>query len=284
MFTKIKNKFDERVNNKITFMYIGILFLISVSYMFLLNSNNVFQSDVSDKYKSELFEIKTVENIKVELRSRKYDEKNHTVEFYFYAYDNLNNINSILEFDIRERENPFEKIEVTTRRIDENNYIVRAVIPNKNWDVLSITVNKFNPLEVENENNSSLAQGVKFYSSIDEMQKENNLIEKSAEDYLIFGIEIEIDLIKESILENKNKIEILKSEIIAYEENKVRLSENKAYQTENEQKQTDNDISNVEFRINENLKKIDELDVKNEENSQKIKVLELKIRDLKGGN
>ncbi len=94
----------------------------------------------------------------------------------------------------------------------------------------------------------------------------------------------EIDLIKESILENKNKIEILKSEIIAYEENKVRLSENKAYQTENEQKQTDNDISNVEFRINENLKKIDELDVKNEESTQKTKVLELKIRDLKGVN
>lgn len=75
---------NKKLKSKNSFIYYIVVISTVVLYTFFFNSNTVFSNKGGADYTTPLFEAKQVNNCKVELRSRKYDEKKHLVEFYVY--------------------------------------------------------------------------------------------------------------------------------------------------------------------------------------------------------
>ncbi|EPZ61861.1 hypothetical protein H477_5892 [[Clostridium] sordellii ATCC 9714] len=122
---------NKKLKSKNSFIYYIVVISTVVLYTFFFNSNTVFSNKGGADYTTPLFEAKQVNNCKVELRSRKYDEKKHLVEFYVYSSDATDLSNPTLDFDLKEINNPMENIKLNIRRLDKNNYVVRANVPKK---------------------------------------------------------------------------------------------------------------------------------------------------------
>ncbi|MDL5120586.1 hypothetical protein QRW90_16520 [Clostridioides difficile] len=293
---KVKNFiefFDYKLKNSKSFLYTLVLFSVIIGYGFFFNSNAIL-NDSSVKYTTPLFEAKKVDNFNVELRERKYCKFTNNVEFYIYQYDSSTLYNNTLDFELKEKNNPTENIPVEIRRVDKNNYVVRAEVPKK-WTVLSLGVRSFNPLEIntttgetdsekENDrikNNSISSNTVKFYSEYDDMEKVNNLDMKKSEEYISEFADLEIESINKRIDEINKLIQEKSGVINAYEENINRLKEDKVYQTDTERQSTDTKISSIESIISSEKENIDKFGFEKKELLEKIRKLEEKKRNLK---
>ena len=295
---KIIKNIQEKVKNNHSFIYIFVVVSIVIGYGFFFNSNTIVKEDGAD-YTTELFEIKKLENTNVELRARKYCKSSSMVEFYIYADDTLTLSTNTLDFELKEKSNPSENIPVDIRRLDKNNYLIRAEVPKK-WSVLSLGVKSFNPLEIskveletddkkqdsEDENiiKNTSASAIKFYSEYEDMNIVSNLEMKKTEEYLIEFIDLDIESINKKIVKiNKTKQEKINN-IDAYNENIIRLEEEKAYQTDTEKEQTNTKISSIQTLIKSEEDSIDSLNKENKELKEKIRKLEEKKRDMLNEN
>ncbi|CEK40082.1 coiled-coil domain-containing protein [Paraclostridium sordellii] len=278
---------NKKLKSKNSFIYYIVVISTVVLYTFFFNSNTVFSNKGGADYTTPLFEAKQVNNCKVELRSRKYDEKKHLVEFYVYSSDATDLSNPTLDFDLKEINNPMENIKLNIRRLDKNNYVVRANVPKK-ISVLSLGVATFNPLyasieggkDKEKSSNNELKNSVKFYSEYDDLEKVNDLKEKTSNQYLAEGATYEIRSLNKKIEENKKTIDEKNTLIDKYKENINRLYEDKNYQTETEKQDTDTKIKSIENIIKNEKDNINKLVKDNEELQQKSKKLSQKIREL----
>lgn len=277
----------DKSKNSNSFVYSSILIATLIAYGFFFNSNAILK-DSGVNYTTSLFEIKKVDNLNVELRERKYCKSSNMVEFYIYADDSSTLYSNTLDFELKERNNPSENIQVDIRRVDKNNYVIRAEVPKK-WTVLSLGVRSFNPLEVsaeevENDNNKannlSTSSTVKFYSEYDDMKKVNNLDMKKSEEYLYEFADLEIESINKKIVQVSKSIKEKSNTIDSYKENINRLEEDKVYQTENENKSTDTKISSIKTIINTEQDNINKLNEEKKDLQEKIKKLEEKKRTL----
>ncbi len=280
----------DKSKNSNSFVYSSILIATLIAYGFFFNSNAILK-DSGVNYTTSLFEIKKVDNLNVELRERKYCKSSNMVEFYIYADDSSTLYSNTLDFELKERNNPSENIPVDIRRVDKNNYVIRAEVPKK-WTVLSLGVMSFNPLEVsvedeiENENDNNKAKNisssstVKFYSEYDDMKKVNNLDMKKSEEYLYEFADLEIESINKKIVKLSKSIQEKNNTIDSYNENINRLEEDKVYQTENENKSTDTKISSIKTIINTEQDNINKLNEEKKDLQEKIKKLEDKKRTL----
>lgn len=280
------------VDSNKSFMYIFVVTLTVLGYGFFFNSNAIFKENTESKYTTPLYETKEIDNYKVEIRARKYSSKSNLVEFYVYALDNDSVHNLTLDFELREKSNPMENIDVDTRRLDKNNYIVRAKVP-KNWSVLSLGVSTFNPLDIitegedtedkkeeQSSENNKMKNSIKLYSEYDDMTKVSNLSEKNSNEYLAEGARLEIESLNKKIAEiNQEKLK-KDREIEAYKENINRLKEDKAYQTEIERQNTDSKISSIENIISTEENNTTDIKNKVSEYKEKISILEKKSREL----
>lgn len=274
---------NKKLKSKNSFIYYIIVIATVVLYIFFFNSNALFKDNGGADYTTPLFESKQVNNCKIELRSRKYDDKNNIVEFYIYSSDATDLSNPTLDFELREINNPTENLEINIRRLDKNNYIVRANVP-KRWSVLSLGVTTFNPLdtnveEKENASNHTL-NTIKFYSEYDDMEKVNDLSEKTSNQYLAEGASFEIKSLNKEVDKNKKTIDDKNKLIDGYKENINRLYEDKNYQTETEKQTTDTKIKSIETIINNEKENISKLEKDNKELQQKSKKLSQKVREL----
>lgn len=278
---------NKKFKSKNSFIYYIVVISTVVLYTFFFNSNTVFSNKGGADYTTPLFEAKQVNNCKVELRSRKYDEKKHLVEFYVYSSDATDLSNPTLDFDLKEINNPMENIKLNIRRLDKNNYVVRANVPKK-ISVLSLGVATFNPLDAsieggkdkEKSSNNELKNSVKFYSEHDDLEKVNDLKEKTSNQYLAEGATYEIRSLNKKIEENKKTIDEKNTLIDKHKENINRLYEDKNYQTETEKQDTDTKIKSIENIIKNEKDNINKLVKDNEELQQKSKKLSQKIREL----
>ena len=277
----------DKSKNSNSFVYSSILIATLIAYGFFFNSNAILK-DSGVNYTTSLFEIKKVDNLNVELRERKYCKSSNMVEFYIYADDSSTLYSNTLDFELKERNNPSENIQVDIRRVDKNNYVIRAEVPKK-WTVLSLGVRSFNPLEVsaeevENDNNKannlSTSSTVKFYSEYDDMKKVNNLDMKKSEEYLYEFADLEIESINKKIVQVSKSIKEKSNTIDSYKENINRLEEDKVYQTENENKSTDTKISSIKTIINTEQDNINKINEEKKDLQEKIKKLEEKKRTL----
>lgn len=282
----LKDKFtflNKKLKSRNSFIYYIIVISTFVLYGFFFNSNVLFKDTGGADYTTPLFESKQVNNCEVELRSRKYDDKTHIVEFYIYSSDATDLSNPTLDFELREINNPTENIKANIRRLDKNNYVVRANVP-KRWSVLSLGVTTFNPLDanVEGKETSSntLKNTVKFYSEYDDMEKVNDLSEKTSNQYLAEGATFEIASLNKEVEKNKKTIDEKNTLIDGYKENISRLHEDKNYQTETEKQATDTKIKSIETIISNEKENIGKLEKDNKELEQKSKKLSQKVREL----
>ena len=287
---KITSNIKQKLKNNNSFVYILVVISIIVGYGFFFNSNVIVKEDGID-YTTELFEIKKLGNTNIELRARKYCKSSNMVEFYIYADDTLTLSTDTLDFELREKSSPSENIPVDIRRLDKNNYLVRAEIPKK-WTVLSLGVKSFNPLEIgtvedEKENNedkniikNNSASAIKFYSEYEDMDTVSNLDMKKTEEYVIEFIDLDIESINRRIVEINKTIQEKSNNIDAYNENIIRLEEEKAYQTDSEKEQTNSKISSIQNIINSEEDSINSLNKENKELKEKIRKLEEKKRDM----
>ncbi len=218
---KIEEIIKQKLKNNHSAIYILAIISIIIGYGFFLNSNSIVKENGVD-YTTELFEIKKLGNTNVELRARKYCKYSNMVEFYIYADDTLALSTTTLDFELREKSNPSENIPTDIRRLDKNNYLVRAEVPKK-WSVLSLSVSSFNPLEVGNltsetddkkQNNedeniikNNSANAIKFYSEYDDMDKVSNLNMKKTEEYFAEFIDLDIESINKKIVEINKTIQ-----------------------------------------------------------------------------
>lgn len=107
--------------------------------------------------------------------------------------------NMKLDFGIREKSNPTEKIEVKKRQLDSKNYVVIAKVP-KNWTVLSVAVGD-QSLNIEGkETDLFQSSATRFYSNINNINKDYKLKEKTTNEYLADTSENEIKIVDKEIM------------------------------------------------------------------------------------
>lgn len=203
-------KIKIKIKNNKSFPYMFIVFFTIIGYMFFFNSNSIIKSEAKVELTTPLNETMELGNTKIKMLSRKYCKNSNMVEFYIYA-KSIDAINTIkLNFEIKEQQNVSKIIKPDVRRLDENNYIVRSKIP-KNWTVLSLTVSEFLQDDMlidseKNQQNISQTSTVKFYIENEDIEKVHSLKEKKASEYLVEGIDLEIQNIKDSITEKEKDI------------------------------------------------------------------------------
>lgn len=280
-------KIEIKIKNNKSFPYMFILFFTIIGYMFFFNSNSIIKSEAKVELTTPLNETMELGNTKIKMLSRKYCKNSNMVEFYIYA-KSIDAINTIkLNFEIKEQQNVSKIIKPEVRRLDENNYIVRAKIP-KNWTVLSLTVSEFLQDDVlldneKNQQNISQTSIVKFYVENEDVEKVHSLKEKKASEYLVEGIDLEIKNIKDSITEKEKEKEI-NTKGIKIEELKetiVKLEEDKVYQTDIEKKDTDTTINAINSKIETLQSDIQKLHEQIKELNERIKKSEDKKAKLK---
>lgn len=278
-------KIEIKIKNNKSFPYMFILFFTIIGYMFFFNSNSIIKSEAKVELTTPLNETMELGNTKIKMLSRKYCKNSNMVEFYIYA-KSIDAINTIkLNFEIKEQQNVSKIIKPEVRRLDENNYIVRAKIP-KNWTVLSLTVSEFLQDDVlldneKNQQNISQTSIVKFYVENEDVEKVHSLKEKKASEYLVEGIDLEIKNIKDSITEKEKEINTKGIKIEELKETIVKLEEDKVYQTDIEKKDTDTTINAINSKIETLQSDIQKLHEQIKELNERIKKSEDKKAKLK---
>lgn len=278
-------KIEIKIKNNKSFPYMFILFFTIIGYMFFFNSNSIIKSEAKVELTTPLNETMELGNTKIKMLSRKYCKNSNMVEFYIYA-KSIDAINTIkLNFEIKEQQNVSKIIKPEVRRLDENNYIVRAKIP-KNWTVLSLTVSEFLQDDVlldneKNQQNISQTSIVKFYVENEDVEKVHSLKEKKASEYLVEGIDLEIKNIKDSITEKEKEINAKGIKIEELKETIVKLEEDKVYQTDIEKKDTDTTINSINSKIETLQSDIQKLHEQIKELNERIKKSEDKKAKLK---
>lgn len=278
-------KIEIKIKNNKSFPYMFILFFTIIGYMFFFNSNSIIKSEAKVELTTPLNETMELGNTKIKMLSRKYCKNSNMVEFYIYA-KSIDAINTIkLNFEIKEQQNVSKIIKPEVRRLDENNYIVRAKIP-KNWTVLSLTVSEFLQDDVlldneKNQQNISQTSIVKFYVENEDVEKVHSLKEKKASEYLVEGIDLEIKNIKDSITEKEKEINAKGIKIEELKETIVKLEEDKVYQTDIEKKDTDTTINAINSKIETLQSDIQKLHEQIKELNERIKKSEDKKAKLK---
>lgn len=285
MIDKVKyfiKKIEIKIKNNKSFPYMFIVFFTILGYMFFFNSNSIIRSESKVELTTPLNETMELGNTKIKMLSRKYCKSSNMVEFYISA-KSIDAIHTIkLNFEIREQQNVSKIIKPEIRRLDENNYIVRAKIP-KNWTVLSLTVSEFlqDDLLLDNEQNTSQVSTIKFYVESEDIEKVHSLKEKKASEYLIEGIDLEIKNIKNSISEKEKNINATGIKIEELKETIVKLEEDKVYQTDIEKKDTDATINAINSKIESLQSDIQKLHEQIRELNERIKKSEDKKAQLK---
>lgn len=278
-------KIEIKIKNNKSFPYMFILFFTIIGYMFFFNSNSIIKSEAKVELTTPLNETMELGNTKIKMLSRKYCKNSNMIEFYIYA-KSIDAINTIkLNFEIKEQQNVSKIIKPEVRRLDENNYIVRAKIP-KNWTVLSLTVSEFLQDDVlldneKNQQNISQTSIVKFYVENEDVEKVHSLKEKKASEYLVEGIDLEIKNIKDSITEKEKEINAKGIKIEELKETIVKLEEDKVYQTDIEKKDTDTTINAINSKIETLQSDIQKLHEQIKELNERIKKSEDKKAKLK---
>lgn len=278
-------KIEIKIKNNKSFPYMFILFFTIIGYMFFFNSNSIIKSEAKVELTTPLNETMELGNTKIKILSRKYCKNSNMVEFYIYA-KSIDAINTIkLNFEIKEQQNVSKIINPEVRRLDENNYIVRAKIP-KNWTVLSLTVSEFLQDDVlldneKNQQNIRQTSIVKFYVENEDVEKVHSLKEKKASEYLVEGIDLEIKNIKDSITEKEKEINAKGIKIEELKETIVKLEEDKVYQTDIEKKDTDTTINAINSKIETLQSDIQKLHEQIKELNERIKKSEDKKAKLK---
>ncbi len=246
----------QKLKNNHSFIYIFMSAFIVVGYGFFFNSNAFIKNENKKSYTTPITETRTLGDYDIQVRSRKYSPTSNIIEFYVYCENRFNLGESKLQFELREQQNPLEIIPTDVRRLDENNYIVRAKL-NGNWKVLSLGIGEFveeNVLENidnnnENSNQSTLVELVKFYIEKEDIESVISLKEKTANEYLADGVSIEIDIINKQIELEEKSIEEKNINIKTLEENIKKLKEEQVYQTEIEIKDSQNKINSIQDAI-----------------------------------
>ena len=281
--------FLKKIKNYLTynksFVYIFMSIFIVFGYGFFFNSNSFIKNENKKSYTTSIDEIKTLGKNKIQVRSRKYSKTSNIVEFYIYCETPLNSSNTRLRFELREQKNPLEVIDTDVRRLDENNYIVRAKV-NSNWNVLSLGVGEFieenildnidNSNEKSNQNleTNKVTELVKFYVEKDDIETVLSLKEKTSNEYLSEGIDIEINILNKKIRDENSNIKEKNNEIKDLEETIKRIKEEEVYQTEIEIKDSENKINSIQDAIKTLQNEI--------ENSNKnIQLIKEKIQKLR---
>ena len=284
---KIVENMKQKLKNNHSFIYIFMSAFIILGYGFFFNSNTFIKNENKKSYTTPITETRTLGDYDIQVRSRKYSPTSSTVEFYVYCETRLNFKESKLQFELREQQNPLEVIETNVRRLDENNYIVRAKV-NSNWNVLSLGVGEFveenilDELEnakqkqeqaIQEQSQNISTELVKFYVERDDIESVINLKEKTANEYLSEGVEIEINILNEKINGENKSIDEKNNNIKTLEENIKKLKEEQVYQTEIEIKDSENKIISIQDAIKT-------LNSEIENSNKNIEVLKEKIQKL----
>lgn len=283
---KIKGRVEQikevsNISKSSIVYYIAVCFIVG-GIGFFYNSNAIFDKE-SDLVSTPLFEKQNIgSSATIDLRSRKYNPMTHTVEFMF-TVENQDNImadiqNMKLDFGIREKSNPTEKIEVKKRQLDSKNYVVIAKVPKK-WTVLSVAVGDQSINIDGKETDLFQSSATRFYSNINNINKDYKLKEKTTNEYLADTSENEIKIIDKEIESLYKKIEKVKKDITNTKDTIDNIEESKKYQIETELEISNNEIESLKLTIEKSNEEIENYKQEILKKGNKIEKLKLKKED-----
>lgn len=282
---KIRTKIEQRKEvssiSKNSMVYYTVALSIVFGYGFFLNSNAILNTH-SDLISTPIYQKQNIGTQTIDLRSRKYNPLTHTVEFMFAVENATNSMTEIqnmkLDFEMREKSNPTEKIEVTSRQLDSKNYVVIAKAPSK-WTVLSVAVGE--KISNPNNKNDDLFQNssTRFYTNINKIEKDYNLKEKNTNEYLANATENEIKIVDKNIESIYKNIDKEKQNIIDTQKTIDTIEEGKKYQIETELEISNSEIESLKLSIENHNEKIENYKKEIREKANKIEKLKLKKSD-----
>lgn len=260
------------------FKYMAFTIIFSGGLLFFLSSNMLFNSTSSD-ISTGLNSPLSYDTINISLQDREYNSTNGFIKFNVKVEDK--NINKDLKprFELRSKADPGVLIPLTAIKVTDNEYVV-ITTHNKKWSYLSLQVYLDDPDNQENE-----AVGpFKFYSNIEDVEKDDSLVEKSDKEYYVEIVDREISDIEAQISEYENLIDENKLAIETILDKNKKLEEEKKYQI-------DTELATTESTINSNISAINSLKLRNNELAQliskskeKISKLDIKKSDYLTGN
>lgn len=260
------------------FKYMAFTIIFSGGLLFFLSSNMLFNSTSSD-ISTGLNSPLSYDTINISLQDREYNSTNGFIKFNVKVEDK--NINKDLKprFELRSKADPGVLIPLTAIKVTDNEYVV-ITTHNKKWSYLSLQVYLDDPNNQENE-----AIGpFKFYSNIEDVEKDDSLVQKSDKEYYVEIVDREISDIESQISEYKNLIDENKLAIETILDKNKKLEEEKKYQI-------DTELATTESTINSNISAINSLKLRNNELAQliskskeKISKLDIKKSDYLTGN
>lgn len=249
------------------FKYMAFTIIFSGGLLFFLSSNMLFNSTSSD-ISTELNSPLSYDTINISLQDREYNSTNGFIKFNIKVEDK--NINKDLKprFELRSKADPGALIPLTAIKVTDNEYVV-ITTHNKKWSYLSLQVY----LDDSNNKENEAVGPFKFYSNIEDVEKDDSLVQKSDKEYYVEIVDREISDIESQISEYKNLIDENKLAIETILDKNKKLEEEKKYQI-------DTELQTTESTINSNISAINSLESKNNELAQLISKLEEKISKL----
>lgn len=245
-------------------IFSGVLVLM---LMFFLTSNMLFNNTSGD-ISTELKNVMAYDNISVSLEEREYNPTNGFIKFNVRVEDKNKSRALMPKFELRSKVDPSQLIPLQVQKVTDEEYIIHTVY-NKKWSYLSLAINF-----TDGDNSEQVVVGpFKFYSNISDVNKNDNLVQKSMTEYYIEIIDEDIAEIKEKIIQIEQGIEKNLDTINRINENNKKLEDEKKYQI-------DEELAVTESQISSNNSSIVSLEDKNEDLKKQIKSLDEKISKL----
>ncbi|ACD14158.1 hypothetical protein FDE76_15105 [Clostridium botulinum] len=257
--------------NKLILHYFITGFLI-VGLILFLNSNrllnkkyNIINTDVNTNLVNQ--------NLNVHLSKKEYNPNNRLIKFNIKVKLQIANQEIPIRTELVEKSNLGYKIPNNLVKVDKENYVIYATLPEK-WTTVSLKV-------IEDIKDSNNPKFVKIYADSRDINIKNDLIEKKESELEIETIENEIESINQKINEKQSVIEEKKLLIEKEQCNLADMEKDKKYQTENEINETNTEIDNKRSTIEFTRLQIGKLEDESNELRNKISKLEVKKNDLR---
>lgn len=292
-------------HNKSTFYYVSFVFII-ISYFIFFNANSILP-DNSTVMNTSLGKEVNVGSTKLSINRWEYNKDKNFMEIELSYKDSSDYIATKFSFSAKAKVNVKKKLDVKTILNPENIYIIRienipenyeaialkvsqdsSSDPNVNIDTSDINTDDFSSSTVgdnlSNENNKTITNNsTTLYSDYRKVKINNNLKEKTEQDYIINITRTEINNINNDVITIDNKIKSNDNIINMANEKINSLNNQFKYEIEAEQNKTNQKINSYKAKIDSSGQENGSLQMTKVSLVDKIAKLEQKINDVTNG-
>lgn len=290
-------------HNKSTFYYVSSIFII-IMYLIFFNANSILP-DNSTIMNSSIGKQIDVGSTKFSINRWEYNKNKKFMEIELSYKDSSDYITTKFDFSAKARVNVKKQLDVKTMLNTDNIYIVQIENIPDNYEAIALKVNQnldsnsdinidTSNISMDDFSSNTTDESIKddndnaiknnattLYCDYRKVKINNNLKNRTEEDYIINILKTEIKNINNNVIKINNKIKSNENMINIANEKINSLNSQLKYEIEAEQNKTNQKINNYKTKIDATGIENASIKITKAALIEKIAKVEQKINDIK---